>query len=229
MRARLQRVQSPPVDAISNGWASSPSSPARESTHAGRHLLSVPPPLVNRVHNSSCALLLLSAVIVCSWLPAFPAFAEGRCPPGQYPVGGQGVGGCAPIPGAAASQQRAAPQATAPTSRWGTRWGAIVASAATSDAGAATGRLTKSDALSEAMAKCRRNGATDCKVMAEYSNQCVAWVVPDGGDATALGGLGEGATPELAMKKAQSYCENRAGNGCKVAYSACSLPEIEPI
>jgi len=104
-----------------------------------------------------------------------------------------------------------------------------VASAATSDAGAATGRLTKSDALSEAMATCRRNGATDCKVMAEYSNQYVAWVVPDGGDATALGGLGEGATPELAMKKAQSYCENRAGNGCEVAYSACSLPEIEPI
>ncbi|MDR6094654.1 DUF4189 domain-containing protein [Stenotrophomonas sp. SORGH_AS_0321] len=104
-----------------------------------------------------------------------------------------------------------------------------MASAATSDAGAAAGRLTKSDALSEAMAKCRRNGATDCKVMAEYSNQCVAWVVPDGGDATALGGLGEGATPELALKKAQSYCENRAGNGCKVAYSACSLPEIEPI
>ncbi|TGS15267.1 DUF4189 domain-containing protein, partial [Mesorhizobium sp. M1C.F.Ca.ET.187.01.1.1] len=27
------------------------------------------------------------------------ASAEGRCPPGQYPIGGQGVGGCAPIPG----------------------------------------------------------------------------------------------------------------------------------
>lgn len=27
------------------------------------------------------------------------AFAEGGCPAGQYPIGGQGVQGCAPIPG----------------------------------------------------------------------------------------------------------------------------------
>lgn len=26
------------------------------------------------------------------------AHAEGNCPPGYYPVGGQGVQGCAPIP-----------------------------------------------------------------------------------------------------------------------------------
>ncbi|MFK3844258.1 DUF4189 domain-containing protein [Stenotrophomonas sp. NPDC078853] len=229
MRARLQRVQSPPVDAMSSGSASSQSSPARKSAHAGWHLLSAPPPMVNRMHNASCAFLLLSAVIVCSWLPAVPAFAEGRCPPGQYPVGGQGVGGCAPIPGSAASLQRAAPQPAAPTSRWGTRWGAVAASDSTSDAGAAAGRRAKAAAISDAMADCRRNGAPDCKIMAEYSNQCFAWVSPDGGDGKGLGGLGEGMTPELALKKAMSYCDNPKGNGCKVAYSACSLPELEAL
>lgn len=38
--------------------------------------------------------LLLAAVFQSA------AFAEGGCPPGQYPIGGQGVQGCAPIPGA---------------------------------------------------------------------------------------------------------------------------------
>jgi hypothetical protein len=42
------------------------------------------------------AFVVLLAVSVM--LP-FAAGAEGRCPPGSYPAGGQGVGGCAPHPG----------------------------------------------------------------------------------------------------------------------------------
>ncbi|PKH70825.1 hypothetical protein CXF90_12540, partial [Stenotrophomonas sp. Betaine-02u-23] len=99
-------------------------------------------------------------------LSPLAANAEGNCPPGHYPIGGQGVQGCAPIPGAAASQQRAVPQPAAPTSRWGTRWGAVAASDSTSDAGAAAGRRAKAAAISDAMADCRRNGAPDCKIMA---------------------------------------------------------------
>lgn len=38
--------------------------------------------------------LLMLAATSCS------VWAEGRCPPGQFPVGGQGMLGCAPIPGA---------------------------------------------------------------------------------------------------------------------------------
>ncbi|PKH72960.1 hypothetical protein CXF96_13295 [Stenotrophomonas sp. Betaine-02u-21] len=174
-------------------------------------------------------LVLLGVLGFQALLSPLAANAEGNCPPGHYPIGGQGVQGCAPIPGAAASQQRAVPQPAAPTSRWGTRWGAVAASDSTSDAGAAAGRRAKAAAISDAMADCRRNGAPDCKIMAEYSNQCFAWVSPDGGDGKGLGGLGEGMTPELALKKAMSYCDNPRGNGCKVAYSACSLPELESL
>jgi len=174
-------------------------------------------------------MVLLGLLAFQASLSPLAAKAEGNCPPGYYPIGGQGVQGCAPIGAGAAAQQPAAPQPAMPTSRWGTRWGAVAASDSTSDAGAAAGRRTKAEAISEAMADCRRNGAPDCKIMAEYSNQCFAWVSPDGGDGRGLGGLGEGKTPQLALKKAMSYCDNPQGNGCKVAYSACSLPELEPL
>jgi hypothetical protein len=62
----------------------------------------------------SIALLLLAPL---------GAFAEGRCPPGQFPVGGQGMLGCAPIPGG--SGAAAGPSAPRPTGKWETRWGAI--------------------------------------------------------------------------------------------------------
>ncbi len=47
------------------------------------------------------------------------AHAEGGCPSGMYPIGGQGVQGCAPIPGASAGQGGASPPAPPrPTGRW---------------------------------------------------------------------------------------------------------------
>lgn len=42
---------------------------------------------------------LLAPLVFMIATSAFEAHAEGRCPPGQYPIGGPGVGGCAPIPG----------------------------------------------------------------------------------------------------------------------------------
>jgi hypothetical protein len=63
-------------------------------------------------------------VLVSVW--PFHAVAEGGCPPGMYPIGGQGVQGCAPIPGAsgASSQQLPAPLPR-PTGRWHKTWGAM--------------------------------------------------------------------------------------------------------
>lgn len=43
-----------------------------------------------RMNNFLLLILLTLAPLV--------TYGEGRCPPGQYPVGGQGAGGCAPIP-----------------------------------------------------------------------------------------------------------------------------------
>lgn len=47
---------------------------------------------------SLCLFLLLLGTT-----PIDSAVAEGRCPPAQYPIGDQGVGGCAPISGAGQS------------------------------------------------------------------------------------------------------------------------------
>lgn len=48
------------------------------------------------------------------------AFAEGGCPAGQYPIGGQGVQGCAPIPSAGSGGGD-----LRPNGRWIKTWGAI--------------------------------------------------------------------------------------------------------
>lgn len=61
------------------------------------------------------------ALALCLALPCL-AKAEGRCPPGQFPVGGQGMEGCAPIPGGGGDSGPAAP---VPTGEWEMRWGAI--------------------------------------------------------------------------------------------------------
>lgn len=43
------------------------------------------------------SLFVLCLLLIAGALP-FSALAEGNCPPGMYPIGGQGVQGCAPIP-----------------------------------------------------------------------------------------------------------------------------------
>ena len=66
---------------------------------------------------------------------AKPALAEGGCPPGSYPIGGQGVQGCAPIPGATNSGTNKHPT---PAGRWVKTWGAL-ASAPNGASGASVG------------------------------------------------------------------------------------------
>ncbi|MCU1127950.1 DUF4189 domain-containing protein [Stenotrophomonas maltophilia] len=147
--------------------------------------------------------------------------AEGRCPPGQYPIGGQGAGGCAPIPGGA-SGEGASPR---PTGRWLKTWGAI-ATAASGEAGASTGQRTRSAAEKEAVAQCSRGGADNCRVTMAYKNQCVALITPSsvdkGGSVTW-----RAETEALASKLAMDECTERGSRGCKVFYSACSTPMFE--
>lgn len=61
-------------------------------------------------------LLVLFVLFPCA------ARAGGSCPPGQYPIGGEGVQGCAPVPGGGAGENGASPR---PTEKWEARWGAI--------------------------------------------------------------------------------------------------------
>ena len=77
--------------------------------------------------------------------------AEGGCPAGHYPIGGQGVQGCAPITAASAPVSR-------PNGKWIKTWGALVYSNSTGDTGVATGKTSKSAAVEEALANCRGGG-----------------------------------------------------------------------
>ena len=168
----------------------------------------------------SVAVLLMGMGVIAS-LPQ-TASAEGRCPPGQYPIGGQGVGGCAPIPGGNTGTVSAAPVATG---RWIKTWGAI-ALAKGWDVGVALGKRKKGDAASESLANCGQRGATDCKVVLAFNNQCAAFVSPS--DARFGGStFARAASVDAASKMAVDACVRQGSNGCKVIYSGCTEPEFE--
>jgi len=148
------------------------------------------------------------------------ALAEGRCPPGQYPIGGQGVGGCAPIPSSGGADS-ASPR---PTGRWIKTWGAI-ATASNGASGTVTGKLKKADAVKDALAQCSNAGASDCRISFTYKNQCVAAVIAQSG----FGGtrFATAADEKLAGNVAVEDCKGAGGQGCEVIYSACSDPYFE--
>lgn len=122
-----------------------------------------------------CALIFGAAA--CMLFLGFPpvAGAEGRCPPGQYPIGGQGVGGCAPIPGGDAGSGQTGP---IQTGRWNKTWGAI-AMASNGDVGVSVGKVRKADASNEALANCSQHGASDCKVTQTYRISASRWSLPE--------------------------------------------------
>lgn len=158
-------------------------------------------------------------------LPCFAASAEGNCPPGHYPVGGQGVMGCAPISNYGGAQPGQPQQPAVDPGRYEARWGAFALSDTTTDAGVAADEVSRSAAVATALGKCSRNGVKDCRVILDYSSQCAAWVVPPADVPGAKVGLGVGKTAEAAIGDGLMKCKPAAGGTCTVAYSGCSLPK----
>lgn len=174
--------------------------------------------------------LLITLLIV-----PFTAWAEGRCPPGQYPVGDerQGVGGCAPIPGG----QGGAPSAPVPTGEWETRWGAIaqdtgVTSGSNVAVGTSEAKRSKKEAVSAALAECAELGGRKCKVAIEYRNQCAALAGPKSSEfrETGVGTVAFRAPKEQeARSNAIAGCQAQGrGLECQLIYSGCSMSEFKP-
>lgn len=166
--------------------------------------------------------LQMAALIGVASLGAFPfvSSAEGRCPPGSYPIGGQGVGGCAPIAsGGEVSQE------PRPTGRWIKTWGAI-ATSSTGEVGVAVERISKSDAAKEAVSQCIKLGGRDCKMVQAYKNQCVALISPT---TSERGGtvISSAETEQIATQLAMKTCTTRGSAGCSKLYSACTKPLFE--
>lgn len=175
--------------------------------------------------------LLMLAATSCS------VWADGRCPPGQFPVGGQGMLGCAPIPGAnGGTAAPVPPAAPRPTGKWETRWGALAEDAGANERGVplATGvsesRKTKSEASKPAIAQCQSGGGLRCEVVTTYYNQCIAVADPKPPSQGGPGGksiIYTAETAELAVSEVMKRCSPPGTVQCSIAYSACSMSEFK--
>ncbi|WP_343238361.1 DUF4189 domain-containing protein [Stenotrophomonas rhizophila] len=147
------------------------------------------------------------------------ALAEGRYPPGQYPIGDSRAPGCAPTP--AGSSGDAGPRATG---RWIKTWGAIAMSNSGAS-GVSVGKVKKREAEKAAMVECEATGARDCDIAFTYKHQCAAAATASSG--TQGTNFGSGETVDVAKKVATELCQSRGGQSCGVVYSACTEPKFE--
>lgn len=164
-------------------------------------------------------------ILLCSLLAFAPnaAVAEQGCPPGQYPIGGQGVAACAPIP--QGNTQQAQPR---PLGKWINTWGAVAIGSIGLERnyGASTGKHSKAEAERDALARCSKHGEQNCEIGLSYYNQCVAVGEPQIDQKPNLMGKVQffgSATLEKAATAAQAACESKnPTNTCKIIYNACT-------
>lgn len=155
------------------------------------------------------------------------AMAEGRCPPGMYPIDGIGVSACAPIPGYARAPEPLPPEPEPePEPGWLLTWGAVVLDSERGTVGQASGFPSERAALAVAMQDCAAIGGVRCEKLMTYQNQCVAIAVP-AVDGQALAGTvvtSRASTVESARTEAEGKCRQQENRECKAVYSACSAP-----
>nr|WP_267473007.1 DUF4189 domain-containing protein [Stenotrophomonas rhizophila] len=169
-------------------------------------------------------MLLLSALMLVSTA----AFAEGRCPPGSYPIGDSRAPGCAPIPTGGGSDAAQGPVATG---KWETRWGAISEDAESLATGASVSMKSKRQAVAAATAECKKLGGKSCKLRLAYYNQCAA--IADATAESLAKGPGRSTiaraeTVDQAKSIAMKECASAlGGQTCEVVYSACSMSEFK--
>lgn len=163
--------------------------------------------------------MLIMVIVIVILAFSYPVRAEGGCPPGHYPIGGQGVQGCAPIP-----QGGGGAGSPSPIGRWIKTWGAI-ATSSTGAFGVSTRKVKKRDAVRVALSECASGGATDCRLSFSYKNQCAAAATPDAGSRGTY--FSSGASETAAEGAAVKLCESHGGVGCGIAYSACTDPEFK--
>jgi hypothetical protein len=159
------------------------------------------------------------ALLACAFLLVTGSvFAEGgSCPPGYYPIGGQGTAGCAPIP-EYGSSEGAISEREAIQPVWETRWGAISVDISNGKFGTGKSMLTKKQAEEAASDDCKKEGGKNCVVDLAYYNQCaaVAW-------GAAFVTTASAESKEQASSRAAETCGERT-SACKVYYSDCSFP-----
>ena len=153
-----------------------------------------------------CCLLCLSA----------QSHAEGGCPAGMVPEGGQGAMSCRPLPGYSQGGTQAQPGA--PSMHWVSRWGAIALDAqVTRFSGASHDKASREEAEQVAMKNCLDQGAAQCQLISVYANGCVALAASD----SVFGAASRNTIPESA-RAAMTQCGEAT---CRVIYSRCTRPQ----
>nr|WP_126947813.1 DUF4189 domain-containing protein [Xanthomonas sp. BRIP62409] len=154
-------------------------------------------------------------------ITTFSAAAEQGCPPGQYPIGGQGVAACAPIPQGGSGQQD-----PKPIGKWIKTWGAVAHDPQNGILGVSLGKFSKREAEKDALTKCSEGGGTNCKAWASYQNQCTAIAGPqkDSRDVPGAPYFARGSSLEDVQNRAIDGCISANGLKCATLYSACSEP-----
>lgn len=144
--------------------------------------------------------------------------AQGFCPPGQYPVAGQGWHYCAGVPGASETTTTNTPQPV----RWQNNWVVLAIDLPKGVLGRAQSTVSADSAKQLAMADCSAKGGTQCAPEVSVENGCVAMTVGSSKMNTS------GAGSELdAERKSLEEC-NAVDTGCKVYHSECALPTRLP-
>ncbi|WP_115528119.1 MULTISPECIES: DUF4189 domain-containing protein [Xanthomonas] len=140
------------------------------------------------------------------------ALAEGNCPAGYYPIGGQGATGCAPMN---ADHGNGLAQ---PSGEWQTRWGAIAVDDVGKNLGVSSGESSKSKANKLAVSRCGEEGASGCKAIITYKNGCIAMA---GSASEKKSSSYQADSIVRAEQLALEVCDKQYGS-FKVIYSECS-------
>lgn len=158
---------------------------------------------------------------VIAFLLSGNVLAEGGCPPGQYPIGGQGARGCAPIPGGGATDN-----SPRPLGRWHKTWGAFAISEDASQMGVALKMPSRKAALRDAEDRCAANGGVGCKGGFAFKNQCAAVVGGVSDEGMGVVTYAGAAAEDRARSLAMVNCDRR-GAECEVIYSGCTEQMFE--
>lgn len=152
-------------------------------------------------------------LLCCLWGLSTQLHAEGGCPAGTVPEGGQGVSSCRPLPGYG---QPGVPAPSGPRNvTYIQRWGAVALDARyTGNIGASRDKSSRPEAEKIAMANCISLGSTHCELVSAYTNGCVALAKSDTHYSVAS---------RPALNEAENEVLGLCGDAsCKIVYSNCS-------
>ncbi|WP_405052881.1 DUF4189 domain-containing protein [Stenotrophomonas maltophilia] len=102
----------------------------------------------------------------------------------------------------------------------------MAGAASTGDLEASVGQRTKREAISDALERCGKYGAKDCKIDTSNKNQCVAYADTAPG-SKGIVSISVAGSEEDTASRVLDYCARNGGGQCKVLYSDFSEPVFE--